>query len=116
MTYTKEINGKRVFFSGVLEVGDKQIINPTHEQLVENGWEVYEPPTIEPYQPTYEERVEQLIREKYSVSDELAIQRQRDTKKDEFDEYFSFCETCKSEAKNRGIERMEDELNCNRYE
>lgn len=100
MKYFKEINGKRVIFNGVLEVGDKQIINPTHEQLLKEGWEVYEPPTVEPYQLTYEEKVEQLIREKYSVSDELAILRQRDTKKDEFDQYFAFCEFCKNEAKN----------------
>ena len=103
MIYYKEISGKRVFFRGVLRVGDKQIINPTHEQLLKEGWEVYEPPTAESYQPTYEEKVEQLIRGRYSVNDELAILRQRDTKKDEFDEYFSFCESCKSEAKKQGV-------------
>lgn len=99
MTYTKEINGKRVFFSGVLQVGDKQVINPTHELLVANGWEEYIPPVSEPYIPTYEEMVEQLIRERYSLSAELAIQRQRDTKPLEFSEYFAFCEECKSKAK-----------------
>lgn len=100
MRYYKEINGKRVFFSGVLEVGDKQIINPTHEQIVANGWEEYIPPVSEPYIPTYEERVEQLIRERYSLSAELAIQRQRDTKPLEFSEYFAYCEECKIKAKN----------------
>ena len=99
MRYYKEINGKRVFFSGVLEVGDKQIINPTHEQIVTNGWEEYIPPVSEPYIPTYEERVEQLIRERYSLSAELAIQRQRETKAEEFNEYFTYCEECKSKAK-----------------
>ena len=34
--------------------------------------------------PTYEQRVQQSIRERYSVDDELAILRQRDTKPDEF--------------------------------
>ena len=29
MRYYKEINGKRVFFNGILQVGNKQIINPT---------------------------------------------------------------------------------------
>lgn len=33
---------------------------------------------------TYEERVQTLIREQYSIADELAILRQRDTKPDEF--------------------------------
>lgn len=28
----------------VLEINDKQIINPTHEMLIENGWEIYKQP------------------------------------------------------------------------
>jgi hypothetical protein len=100
MRYYKEINGNKVFFSGILEVGDKQIINPTREQIIANGWEEYIPPVSEPYIPTYEERVEQLIRERYSLSAELAIQRQRETKAEEFNEYFAYCEECKIKAKN----------------
>ena len=112
--YIKQVNERQVFFGGTLKVGDKQIINPTHEQLLKEGWEEYTLPVVEAYIPTYEEKVEQMIRKKYSVSDELAILRQRDTKKDEFDQYFAFCEACKSEAKNKEIERME--LNNYRYE
>lgn len=48
---------------------------------------------------SYEQRVQQLIREKYSVDEELAIQRQRDTKVEEFKAYFDFCEECKTQAK-----------------
>lgn len=47
----------------------------------------------------YEELVVQLIREKYSLDDELAIQRQKETKPDEWSEYFSYCEECKAKAK-----------------
>lgn len=47
----------------------------------------------------YEERVETLIRERYTVSDELAILRQRDTKPEEFAAYFAFCEECKARIK-----------------
>lgn len=43
--------------------------------------------------------VDQLIKQKYTQSDELAIQRQRDTKPDKFQEYFDYCEWCKQEAK-----------------
>ena len=100
MRYYKEINGKRVFLNGILQVGNKQIINPTEEQLFADGWQVYVVPEAEPYKPTYEERVEQLIREKYSVSQEFAIQRQREIKLEEFAEYFAFCEKCKAIAKN----------------
>ena len=101
MRYYNEINGKRVFFNGILQVGDKQIINPTEEQILNDGWIVYVQEPVEPYVPTYEECVEQLIREKYSINQELAIQRQRDTKPSEFEEYFAFCEECKTMAKNR---------------
>lgn len=100
MRYYKEINGKRVFFGGILQVGDKQIINPTHEQIVANGWSEYIPPVSEPYIFTYEERVEQLIRERYSLGAELAIQRQRETKVEEFNEYYAYCEECKIKVKN----------------
>ena len=47
----------------------------------------------------YPQLVEKKIRTKYSVSAELAILRQRDTKPEEFAEYNAFCELCKVEAK-----------------
>lgn len=47
----------------------------------------------------YEAKVEELIRARYSVSQELAILRQRDTKPDEFAEYDAFAERCKAEAR-----------------
>lgn len=50
---------------------------------------------LENSQPTYQERVVSRIREVYSVDDELAILRQRDTKPDEFAEYNSFVENIK---------------------
>lgn len=49
----------------------------------------------------YEELVVQLIREKYSLDDELAIQRQKETKPDEWSEYFAYCEECKAKAKEK---------------
>lgn len=45
--------------------------------------------------------VEQFIRTLYSVSDELAIQRQRDEKPEAFKEYYDYCEKCKYTAKKR---------------
>lgn len=52
-------------------------------------------------QRTYEQMVEDFIRERYTVSDELAILRQRDTKPEEFEEYNAFCEECKARAKSQ---------------
>ena len=43
MQYSKIINDQRVIFSGVLVVGDRQVINPTHGQLSAAGWEEYTP-------------------------------------------------------------------------
>ena len=47
----------------------------------------------------YPQLVQELINKKYSIYDELAIQRQRDTKQDEFNAYNTYCEECKVEAK-----------------
>ena len=104
--YTKQINGKTIVKSRntiVVLKGDKQIINPTEEQILSDGWQEYVPAPVEPYVPTYEERVEQLIRERYSLNQELAIQRQRDTKPSEFDAYVEYCEECKTKAKSEEL-------------
>jgi hypothetical protein len=49
----------------------------------------------------YEERVVNRIRAVYTVDDELAILRQRDTKPEEFAEYNAFVEKVKAEE--RGV-------------
>ena len=76
-----------------------QVINPTEEMILADGWQEFVVPKAEPCVPTYEERVEQLIREKYSINQELAILRQRETKPIEFEEYFAYCEECKTLVK-----------------
>lgn len=47
----------------------------------------------------YEQRVVNRIRTVYSIDDELAILRQRDTKPEEFAEYNAFVERIKAEEK-----------------
>ncbi len=47
----------------------------------------------------YKAAVERLIRERYTVADELGILRQRDSKPQEFAEYNAFAEACKAQAK-----------------
>ena len=49
-------------------------------------------------QISYDQLVSDLIRERYTVDQELAINRQRDTKPEEFQSYFDFCEQCKIKA------------------
>ena len=48
---------------------------------------------------SYKERVINRIRAVYSVDDELAILRQRDTKPEEFAEYNAFVEQIKAEER-----------------
>lgn len=47
----------------------------------------------------YPKLVQDLINERYSVFDEVAILRQRTTKKAEFNTYNDYCEECKARAK-----------------
>ena len=69
--------------------------------IVEDG-DFYVLTDAEPMdEPTvsYEELVASKIRERYSINDELAILRQRDTKPQEYADYFAYCEQCKAEAR-----------------
>lgn len=47
----------------------------------------------------YKTKIDKLIRQRYSVSDEIAILRQRDSKPEEYAEYNAYCEECKAQAK-----------------
>jgi len=55
------------------------------------------PVTID--EAAYKAAVERLIRERYTVADELGILRQRDAKPQEFAEYNAFAEQCKAQAR-----------------
>lgn len=101
--YHKTIDGRDVMFGGILIREDIQIVNPSEAELEADGWTEWVEPEPQPSDPTedlsYEDYVNSLIREKYSVSEEFAILRQRDTKPEEYAEYFAFCEECKKIAK-----------------
>ena len=43
----------------------------------------------------YDEAVNTKIRERYTVSQEFAILRQKDDKPEEYASYYSYCEACK---------------------
>ena len=100
--YIKTIDDVVTFFREPLIADGKQIFNPSEEMILAAGWEEYIPeeePIVE-YQPTYEEKVVELIRQRYTIDDEIAILRQKDTKADEFDAWYAYCEQCKQEARN----------------
>ena len=79
------------------------VYNPNEESILEDGWVVYNPPAPTPIEPNkedqYKQRVIDLIKEIYSIDDELAILRQRDTKVDQFNAYNIFVEECKVTAR-----------------
>ena len=55
--------------------------------------------TAEQVQSEYENVVNAKIREKYTLSQELAILRQQTEKPEEYAEYFAYCEQCKTTAR-----------------
>ncbi len=69
--------------------------NGKYREMTEEELSATEEIIILPYQ----ERVVSRIREKYSVDDELAILRQRDTKPEEFAEYNEVVEKIKQEER-----------------
>lgn len=50
-------------------------------------------------EPSRKQKIINAIREVYSVDDELAILRQRESKPEEFKAYFEFVENIKEEVK-----------------
>lgn len=94
-------NAKEVSKPLSLAFNGTTYVPPTDEQLIAAGYEIREVeiPEPTPYVPTYEDRVVQLIRARYTMDDELAILRQRDSKPEEFAEYNAYCEECKQKAK-----------------
>lgn len=95
-------NGDLVKRPSSLVYEDCTYTPPTDDVLKKSGYNIIEEdeeitssvPAI-----TYEKRVIELIRLKYSINEELAILRQRDSKPDEFEEYNNYCEQCKAQAK-----------------
>lgn len=102
--YKRTIDGVTEYYREPLIYDGKQIWNPSEEMILAAGWEEYTPEETasDEYVPTYEEKVVELIREKYSIDDEIAILRQRDTKADEYQAWYEYCEECKTKAKEAG--------------
>lgn len=89
-----------------VEIDGMVVINAPEKMLLDNGWEVYNEPAPEPHVETEEEkemryksRIVELIRERYTIDDELALNRQREDKRTEWVAYDTFCEECKTKAR-----------------
>ena len=57
------------------------------------------PQTADTNTRAYDDKVNELIRNRYTLSEELGILRQRDVKTGEYEQYYAYCEQCKAEAK-----------------
>lgn len=96
-------------FTNEFGLPDENFVIDVKYSPARDAWDEYE--NIQVYIPyteeelnakrikDYEKFVEDLIRVKYSVSNELAILRQKETKLDEFKEYYEYAEQCKAAAK-----------------
>lgn len=84
-------------------VVDQPYIEAQPEREEVEDIQIYIPFTAEEQaqydQQRYENLVESKIRLRYTLSQELAILRQRDSKPSEYQEYFDYCEHCKANAK-----------------
>ena len=83
--------GDSYFTRGIMLEGDS----------VESYEEVNEVPQIETEAEVYnyDEKVNELIRERYSASQEFSILRQKETKPEEYQQYYDYCESCKRQVK-----------------
>ena len=70
------------------------IVNPTIEQFLADGWQEYVPPTPEPILPTIAELVEGKVRERYTINQEFQVNRKRETDKEAFEAYYAYVEEC----------------------
>ena len=98
----KYIKGNQTIDSNTFTYGDKLYIGASSELIQSLGFievQEFNSSIPEVKQPTYDETVVSKIREKYSLDDEIAILRQRDSKPDEFAAYNKYCEQCKTLVK-----------------
>lgn len=89
--YLHRRGGDSYFTRGIMLEGDS----------VESYEEVNEVPQIETEAEVYnyDEKVNELIRERYSASQEFSILRQKETKPEEYQQYYDYCESCKRQVK-----------------
>lgn len=80
MLYTKDgiiRDGNRI----VIKKDGFQVISPTEEMILADGWEPYTPPVVEPTEPepTLDDQIRELILDQYNkrtdISDEDALKR-----------------------------------------
>lgn len=87
------------YINGVKLYLPKQEVIEDYEEIDDETLEAEKKHNEEVDGKKYIDYIERKIREKYTISEELAIQRQRDEKAEEFKEYYEYCEEVKKQAK-----------------
>jgi hypothetical protein len=82
---------------GKLEIGQEISTSLNIEWITKEEYETATGEVVE--LPNYQETIVMLVRQRYSIDDEMAIQRQKETKPEQWQEYFDFVENCKTQAK-----------------
>ena len=116
------IKGTQIISSGdSIVLNGFRFFNPRHQDYLDAGYQVY----IEPektstetitapsnYEAVYKQKVEEYIREEYSLSDEIALLRQQEDKQTEYTNYYNYCEVCKLKARQyvKDLEEEESKL------
>lgn len=94
----KLVFGDRLTLGYTYYIGGQKLAEPRLE--IPEDYEDLTPEEIQSEKlEKYPALVESYIRERYTVSDELALHRQRNSKKEAFADYYAFCEDCKARAK-----------------
>lgn len=88
--FFKAVKGENINEEDFIEVPEASAEYIMEQRALNNGEEL-----------TYKQQVVALIRERYDRDDESALTRQRDTKPEEFEEYFAYCEECKKQVKQK---------------
>ena len=81
-----------------IEVSEEQYAKIENGELTFKDGVLVEPIKAYP-EFYYKKEVERLIALRYDIRDELAIQRQKVTKPEEYQEYYDYVEQCKAEVK-----------------
>lgn len=87
----------------------KKLLDRTRTRMLKGGIpkvvNLYEVKIKKYSTKSYEEIVEGLIAEKYSIGNQIALLRQKSEKPSEYDKFFEFAEECKTKAKEFIAER-----------
>lgn len=99
--FTDETLSKPPYYYTKVEIDDRysDCIGADFNEDLTFNVEKYNARKQEEKKRNYKREVERLIALKYDIYDELAIQRQKEEKPEEYQEYYDYVEQCKAEVK-----------------